>query len=302
MPFDCFAPLKLELTKHDPAGNPIGFPFPMPVCDPKGCQDAPAGAACDDGSVCTVDDRCDGDGHCIGGAPRACDGPCLGCDPVAGCVPKPATARCDDGNACTTGEHCSGVGNDCIDGQPVSCAGPCLTGSCDPLVGCFPRAADASCSDADVCTVGDHCSGTSDVCVPGSPVACDGACQTGRCDKVLGCELAPRTQVCDDGNACTVGDHCSGSSTRCESGAPRACAGSCLTGACDPQLGCVAKDGVKALTCRVDECSRAHLRRRLEELATSIDHAVDAGGRPHKRAIRRLTRLLTRCGVLTPSG
>jgi len=295
MPFDCFAALRLELTKHDAAGTPVVVS--TPVCDPKGCQDELAGTPCDDGSVCSVDDFCDGDGHCIGGAPLVCDGPCLTCDPTAGCVPKPASARCDDGNACTAGEHCSGVGNDCIGGQPVSCTGQCLTGSCDPQIGCLPRAAGASCSDGSVCTVGDHCSGTSDVCTPGAPLQCDGACQTGRCDPTLGCELAPATQACDDGNACTVGDHCAGFSSRCESGTLRVCAGSCLTGACDPQIGCVAKEGVRALTCRVGACKRARLRRRLEELATSIDHAVDAGGQPRRRALGRLTRLLTRCGV-----
>src|SRR5207237_5190323 len=96
---------------------------------------------------------------------------------------------------------------------------------CDPLIGCLPRAGDARCSDGDVCTVNDHCSGAGDVCVPGSPLRCAGPCETGRCDRARGCELAPATQTCDDGNLCTVGDHCSGFSTRCKSRAPRACDG-----------------------------------------------------------------------------
>src|SRR5439155_21559643 len=42
----------------------------------------------------------------------------------------------------------------------------------------------------------------------------------------------------DDGNACTVGDHCSGTGDACIFAAPRDCSGVCLTGACDPIAGC----------------------------------------------------------------
>src|SRR5438876_4857579 len=247
MPFDCFAPLTLEVSKGDPSGN-RSFAF-IPLCDPKGCADQPAGTPCDDGDACALDDRCDGNGSCVGGAPLVCDGPCLACDPMAGCVPKPVSAGCDDGDACTTGDHCSGDGNVCVSGQAVVCGGQCLTGACDPLVGCLPKPADRPCTDGNACTVGDHCSGTANVCVAGAPSVCDGPC---------------------------------------------------LTGICDPQAGCRPKEGVKALTCRVDECRRARLHRSLRKLAVLMDQAVEAGKPPSARRIRRFAGLLARCGVSVP--
>src|SRR5262249_43501708 len=175
MPFDSFAPLTLEVVKHDPSGNPVAANIPL--CDPKGCrnppfagyQDRPAGYPCDDGSACTVADHCDGEGRCLGGSPLVCDGPCLACERSVGCVPTPATASCGDGDACTTGDHCSGDANECVSGGATACGGQCQSGACDSLVGCLPKPSDTPCSDGDVCTVGDHCSGESNTCLPGAP-------------------------------------------------------------------------------------------------------------------------------------
>src|SRR5206468_3237785 len=61
MPFDCFAPLTLEVAKRDPSGSRVAAT--MPLCDPKGCMDEPAGTPCDDGNACTVNDACDGSGN-----------------------------------------------------------------------------------------------------------------------------------------------------------------------------------------------------------------------------------------------
>jgi hypothetical protein len=235
MPFDCFAPLVLEVAKRDPSGNRLVVT--LPLCDARGCADRPAGTPCDDGNACTVNDACDGNGQCLG-TPLACAGPCLTCDPTAGCVPKPATAGCDDGNACTAGDHCSGDANLCVGGRAVVCGGQCLTGTCDPVVGCLPKPAGSPCNDGDACTVGEHCSGGGNVCLSGSPRDCSGSCLSGACDSQRGCLPAPLGTACDDGNACTVGDRCSGAGV-CLAGSPLTCVGACLTGACDPQLGCM---------------------------------------------------------------
>ena len=280
MPFDCFAPLTLEISKGDPSGN-RSFAF-IPLCDPKGCAEQPAGAPCDDGDACTLDDRCDGNGSCVGGAPLVCDGACLACDPMAGCVPKPVSAGCDDGDACTTGDHCGGDGNVCVSGQAAVCGGPCLTGTCDPRRGCEPQPAGTACRPAaGPCDVAETCTGTTADC------PADG--------------FKPATASCDDNDACTAGDHCSGTADVCVAGAPSVCDGPCLTGICDPQAGCRPKEGVKALTCRVDECRRVRLHRSLRRLAVLIDQAVDAGKPPKARRIRRFAELLARCGVSVPT-
>src|SRR5579871_1473160 len=102
MPFDCFAPLLLQVTERDANGGRVGRI--LPLCDAAGCDGQPAGAPCDDGDACTAGDACDGTGACLG-APLACEGPCLACDHRLGCVPRPATASCDDGDACRSEER-----------------------------------------------------------------------------------------------------------------------------------------------------------------------------------------------------
>jgi hypothetical protein len=185
MPFDCFAPLTLQVTKRHP--NNATVSGTIALCDPAGCAGHPAGHPCDDGNPCTTGDRCDANGTCQPGERVVCAGSCLtgACDANVGCVPKPAGAACDDGDVCTAGDHCSGEGDVCVPGTPHECRGPCLTGACDPRTGCIPKAAGAACEDGDPCTTGDHCAGDRDVCVPGSA-------------------------ACDDGDPCTAGDVCTG--------------------------------------------------------------------------------------------
>jgi len=239
MPFDCYAPLVLEVAKRDPLGfRPTAT---IDLCDRAGCAGQPAGVACDDGDPCTTDDRCTGgeQGTCRG-TRATCDGPCETgvCDPVTGCVRKPTGTSCDDGDACTVGDHCAADGA-CHSGNAATCTGPCLTGTCDPAHGCVPRPATTTCDDDNVCTIGDHCGGTDGRCVPGPPRTCEGPCMRTVCDPTAGCLLRPATAPCDDGDACTVGDHCSGDANVCVRGTPRDCTGPCLTGACDSGTGCV---------------------------------------------------------------
>ena len=78
---------------------------------PKECTGDNKGTACDDGNPCTVDDACDGQGGCVGGATKVCpeiDGnPCTEprCDAEIGnqadgyCVESPLTVS-EAENAC----------------------------------------------------------------------------------------------------------------------------------------------------------------------------------------------------------
>lgn len=79
----------------------------------------PAMSACEDGNLCTLNDKCDGSGTCLGGAAKTCGPPpsqChMGtCTPSTGScnyAPKPPSTECNDGKACTTSDKCDGSGN-----------------------------------------------------------------------------------------------------------------------------------------------------------------------------------------------
>src|SRR5206468_3010240 len=89
-------------------------------------------------------------------------------------------------------------------------------------------------------TVGDRCSGAGNVCIPGPPLDCNKQCLTGECLPASGCVPRDATTVCDDGNACTADDHCTGTGNVCV-GVPLTCTEPCETGTCDPRQGCVLK-------------------------------------------------------------
>ena len=75
--------------------------------------------ACDDGSACTVDDSCDGEGQCVG---DLCD--------------------CDDGIACTI-DSCDREDGSCDDENP------CTVDSFDTTLGvCVSIVTDGVCDDA----------------------------------------------------------------------------------------------------------------------------------------------------------
>lgn len=190
-----------------------------------------------DGTACGVPDACTKSLTCQAGActPEAlsCDdqNPCTddGCDPLTGCRHGNNSAACNDGNPCTATDAC-------IDGQ---CVGTNNTCTCTT---------DADCKDKDD---GDRCNGIlkclgGDVCVvdvativtcpaPQDPclkAVCDPA--TGQCGTAPGNDQAP----CDDGNACSVGDRCSGGT--CQGGATPSCddLNPCTGDGCDPSTGC----------------------------------------------------------------
>ena len=135
----------------------------------------PPSSACDDGSQCTLDDRCDGSGTCKGTA-KTCDGPpdqChadIGtCDPASGSCsyePKPASASCDDGKDCTTSDRCDG------------------DGVCNGTVNCTPPSV---CQTAlEVCTSDGKCQFTADPTQEGK--VCRQSGNAGTCDAAGVCQ------------------------------------------------------------------------------------------------------------------
>jgi hypothetical protein len=197
-------------------------PCTTDACDPgAGCVHTFNQKPCDDGSACTLEDRCF-QGKC-GGTALGCDdgNPCTDdvCDATKGCQWKPRVGPCEDGNACTAGDTC--VDSACKPGPAPDCGenNPCLDASCDPASGCLVALVDADCDDGSACTSGDTC--VEGKCV-GITVSCDDAnpCTNDFCDKATGCQSAPNTLACNDGDPCTLKDACE--------------LGACVPGALDP--------------------------------------------------------------------
>ena len=74
------------------------------TCSNNACdyRPRPAGTSCNDGSMCTIGDSCDGSGQCIAGESDPCIPPStccdyLGCSPSTGCI---YANRCGTGNIC----------------------------------------------------------------------------------------------------------------------------------------------------------------------------------------------------------
>lgn len=89
-------------------------------------------------------------------------------------------------------------------------AGVCVLGFCERA----PESQGSPCANADACVVNEVCDGQG-TCSGGSPRLCQqiyGACTTSVCDPAQGCvDVAVEDgTVCDDLNACTNGDHCTG--------------------------------------------------------------------------------------------
>ena len=215
-----------------------------------------SGTACDDGLFCTVGDACDANGACQSGIPQTCvqfsDACRIGkCDEAAKTCTfdaKSSEFACDDGNFCTSGDHCDGEGACVSGGQTICVNTSCGTGSCDSGLGACILANSptaSACSDGDPCTIADSCDGNG-TCMPGTSVSCPGdVCNVGLCDSSTGgCGVKPLGSEipCDDGQKCTVGDHCSGY-------------GSCTGGTWDVSCGCnqdaQCNDGN---ACTVDSC------------------------------------------------
>ncbi len=167
------------------------------------------GTVCDDGTVCTTDDRCLG-GTCVPQGPALeCDDgdectlnnchPVLGClndeDPVAcdcldeGGSPLPFGDRCMDGDRCTVDDVCDGGGS-CVSGTVCPDDGnPCTTESCS----------------FGFCIHNDTLCPGSGACVEGEPCSDGTACTVGTC---TGGECVSAAEGCDDGDECNGLEAC----------------------------------------------------------------------------------------------
>jgi hypothetical protein len=325
MPVDCHSPGTLKVFR----GTDEAAPFA--ICDVGGCTGREAGALCDDGNACTVEDRCDGAGACVSGAALECEGACdTGtCDPSSGCVRTPAGGACDDGDLCTVGDSCTAAG-ECLTGSPRSCEGECLTGECQRLVGCLPLPSTTACDDDDACTEEDRCSGVDERCLGGPGVVCaddDDPCTLPVCDAEIGCTIEPAA----DGTQCETVDACRGPATcidgGCDPGPAIVCDDGdvCTDDACDPLGGCYARPlpAFDAVLCRVSEMRALvegasalprKVARKLRHRIAKVDGAVmraNSTNRPARaermleraaRALVKLAATLQRVrGTLDPS-
>jgi len=276
----------MEDTGPDDTAAPEDTAGPEDALEPPGCVDAadcadhPAGPCeeatcdlasgacvalaaredepCEDGNLCTMDERCLA-GVCVPGAAVVCHdaNPCTDdvCLPGVGCVFSPNFAACDDGDPCTTGSRC--LGGSCWAGSFACDDGnPCTADTCAPDGTCSNTPDDAlPCSDGSACTLGDRCE--AGACLPGEDDGCDDGnpCTATACAADgLSCEVVPLDDLpCDDGDVCTVGDRCEAGV--CVPGPARDCGGhpDCVIWGCDPVTGCALIDLFEGAPC--DELS-----------------------------------------------
>ncbi len=257
-----------------------GNPCTEDVCAGSACTAGPAKVCADDGNPCT-NDVCDpstgcthpfadgkscsapgafcATGTCLSGAcanviANGCDDKNVcttdACDAATGiCSNTPVAGTCNDGNACTDLDTC---GNGTCTGTAIVCndGNACTIDSCDPQKGCtVDLAMDGTpCEDGDKCTIGDNCQAGK--CATGQPVVCTAtqACHTSTCDTATGqcaVNLAADGTACNDGNACTLIETCTGGVC---GGAPITCndQNPCTDDVCDPAVGCVFTANVSA--------------------------------------------------------
>ena len=190
----------------------------------------PESAPCDDGLFCNVEEGCDGEGECVGGAPRDCAvfGQChtgwCSEDQVQ-CVSevKANDSSCNaDNDGCTMNDSCQA--GECKPGPKQTCANvadTCNTAKCESLgtdnYACnqVAKGQGVDCDDGEYCTVGEKCDGAGG-CLGGSEKDCSGQVEGQNClvafcnDLADECtvQTAPDNYVCDDGDACTLEDIC----------------------------------------------------------------------------------------------
>ncbi|MEW6431306.1 MAG: hypothetical protein AB1730_07330 [Myxococcota bacterium] len=220
---------------------------------------ADAGAPCEDGNPCTLDDRCNATGACVGGGIKSC--PALTCksnlcNPAdGGCVATPTPgAPCQDGTMCTANDTCTDAGT-CV-GVDTN---PCHFGagidpqceqyaSCDPLTGTCVLQEPATCFNVNECHVarcvlggsGPRCLTTdyrpdgyrlttSEVCCGHEPTQLTSRLSCGGCGA-----------VCAGNLSCNVVSGCPGPSTTgaCACQTQRDCpfGQSCVNGQCAPGM------------------------------------------------------------------
>ena len=232
-----------------------GNPCTTDSCDAvEGCKHNYNTAVCDDLNKCTTGDVCSG-GSCSGKTATNCDDsdPCTtdSCKAAIGCQHDPASgAPCNDNNKCSENDLCQNGA--CKAGNTKDCgdSNACTDDSCDPITGCANTNNQAACEDGNPCTINDKCAGGT--CKTGSQKACtDGsACTDDKCNAITGaCEFPNNAASCDDGNACTLGDKCSGGECK-GTGNPSCCSkdsdcndnNDCTKDVCDTNTGLCSQD------------------------------------------------------------
>jgi hypothetical protein len=246
---DCDDADACTLGDHCSNGACVGEPVDCDCLTDSDCD------ALEDGDFCTGTLYCDqskvpftcrtkAESIVVCPQPEGPDAPCLTatCNPGNGTcslVPSGDGQPCDDGNSCSLGDLCSQ--GQCAAGPMANCndGNPCTNDSCDPAMGCIHTDNQAPCSDGNVCTTADQCDNGE--CLPGPLLSCndDNGCTDDTCDPAIGCSHINNVAPCDDGNACTGNDSCSGGS--CKGGTDVDCndANPCTADSCSPANGCV---------------------------------------------------------------
>lgn len=228
-----------------------------------GCTHIHNTVTCNDGSACTVGDRCLL-GTCRGGPLPVCEdnNPCTqnDCNPNTGCVfpATPPGGSCEDGNACTSGDTCTaGV---CVPGAPLNCddAVSCTVDTCNAGA-CVHTANNALCNDNLFCTGTETCNVQTGCVSSGNPCGGGQSCNEagdfcGQCNTNADCNdnVACTTDTCNqqthtcsnvvNNAACNDGQFCNGTET------------------CNAQTGCVAGTPVNCndgIPCTTDACNEA---------------------------------------------
>ncbi len=230
-----------------------------------GCVFTNNQAPCDDGDPCTISDQCDS-GSCQPGSLMvdcsALDDQCnIGvCNSSTGSCqselrdPQPV---CNDQNACTENDICN-AGT--CEGTPIDCNDNvvCTDDSCNDGL-CSNTPNNTPCNDGNACTT-DLCDPNSSTlpvdangCTHQSVAACcqedddcqtNNPCQVGTCDTGTGlCNFVgfPINTPCNDSDACTENDVCTGGSASMCSGTPVNCddGKECTIDSCDSSTGCI---------------------------------------------------------------
>jgi hypothetical protein len=304
MPVDCVTGAQLWVNTGPPdsvEGPAIDF------CDPTGCQDQPADAACDDGNTCTTGDHCNGDAanpQCVSGA--SC-GECATCDATLGCVPR--TGTCTDDTIPCTDDVCESGACTHPAGHPGAICRH-AAGTCDAVETCDGTHAecpvDAKRTDEcritlGACDVAERCDGVGDDCPPDAAAPAGTVCRAAadRCDVAERCDGA--VQTCRDDGEMTGFDAVS-----CRTDPLRAALGRC-TGRKAPLVALLAK-AERAMTaaksapaCRAVKRLRT-AEQRLRRLVRLLDGgrcASDVGPAPSDLAGAALDRTAALRGSLT---
>ena len=231
-------------------------PCTVDTCDlVLGCQYKPSAFGCDDSNACTTGEKCTS-GVCGGGTAKDCDDKDLctddNCAASTGvCSHAFNNAPCDDGNPCSIGDACNldacspgKSSKNCDDGDA------CSVDYCTAVQGCVHKpSSTAPCSDGDACTTPDTCVGGK--CLSGDPISCDdkNVCTDDLCLPSQGCSHSPASGPCDDGNACSGPDLCSGGKCSAQGGTVCDDSNACTSDGCDKQTGCSSYPLPNAVVC-----------------------------------------------------